>query len=188
MCYTSARHPHFTVWTVVFSILLLNDMSYLNYISILSAFGTQTTPAPPALKALPKIFAHSDKTVRAEGTALVHIFYQFIGSSIEPWLADLKPVQVKELKEAFEGMDKDGKGKGSLKPERHTRQQAREVVEVNDIGDVDDAQGEQEGNAFPHLLSPTLLTFVKQMLNLIRGHLRNLSISSQNSRRLSTPH
>ncbi|KAF8228198.1 microtubule associated protein [Tricholoma matsutake] len=111
---------------------------------IFRAFGTQTTPAPPALKALPKIFAHNDKAVRAEGTTLVHTLYQFIGSGIEPWLADLKPVQVKELKEAFEGMEKDGKGKGSLKPERHTRQQAREVVEVSDNADVEGGQGGQE--------------------------------------------
>jgi hypothetical protein len=30
-------------------------------------------------------------------------------------LADLKPVQVKELKEAFEAMEKEGKGKGKFK-------------------------------------------------------------------------
>jgi cytoskeleton-associated protein 5 len=99
------------------------------------------------------MFAHSDKIVRAEGTALVHTLYQFIGSGIEPWLADLKPVQVKELKEAFDGMEKDGKGKGSLKHERHTRQQAREAVEAVDNADVDDAQGGEEGNSlFPSCL------------------------------------
>jgi len=74
--------------------------------------------------------------VRAEGTQLVHIFYQYIGAGIEPWLADLKPVQVKELKEAFEGLEKDGKGKGSLKVERMTREQAREAEARG--GDEDD--------------------------------------------------
>ncbi|KAL5529163.1 hypothetical protein ACEPAG_5137 [Sanghuangporus baumii] len=91
------------------------------------AFGTQAVPPPPILKALPKIFGHTDKTVRAEGTNLVQTLYQSIGPAIEPWLADLKPVQVKELKENFEKMDSEGKGKGSLKPERFTRAQAREV-------------------------------------------------------------
>lgn len=57
-------------------------------------------------------------------------------------------MQVKELKEAFEGMEKDGKGKGSLKPERHTRQQAREAVEVGNNADADDEQGGEEGNTF----------------------------------------
>ncbi|KDQ60854.1 hypothetical protein JAAARDRAFT_125412 [Jaapia argillacea MUCL 33604] len=101
---------------------------------IIRNFGTHTTTPAPILKSLPKIFAHSDKTVRAEGTSLAHILYQFIGPAIEPWLGDLKPVQVKELKEAFEELDKEGKGKGSLKPERTTRQQAREAEEAEATG------------------------------------------------------
>lgn len=101
------------------------------------------TPPPPILKALPKIFSHSDKTVRAEGTLLAHALYQCVGHAIEPWLADLKPVQVKELKEAFEGMEKEGKGKGSLKPERLTRAQAREA-ETGDVPEEKDAVVDQE--------------------------------------------
>lgn len=101
-------------------------------------FGTQTTPPPPILKALPKIFAHTDKTVRAEGVLLTHALYQYIGTGIEPWLADLKPVQVKELKEGFEGMEKEGKGKGTLKPERMTRAQTREA----EIRGADEEEGE----------------------------------------------
>ena len=97
------------------------------------------------MKALPKIFAHTDKTVRSEGTQLTHIFYQYIGLGIESWLADLKPVQVKELKEAFEELDKEGKGKGSLKPERMTRAAAREA-EANAAAGVDDTEaGPVEG-------------------------------------------
>ncbi len=37
--------------------------------------------------------------------------YQCIGPGIESWLADLKPVQVKELKEGFEKMDAEGTGR-----------------------------------------------------------------------------
>lgn len=109
-----------------------------------SAFGTSVTPPGPILKALPKIFAHTDKTVRAEGTQLVHAFYQYIGPAIEPFLADLKPVQVKELKEAFEELEKEGKGKGSLRPERMTRAAAREA-EANAAagGGGDDASAVQ---------------------------------------------
>ncbi|THH06772.1 hypothetical protein EW145_g3859 [Phellinidium pouzarii] len=94
---------------------------------ILKAFGAQAVPPPPVLKALPKIFGHTDKTVRAEGTALAQTLYLCIGPAIEPWLADLKPVQVKELKESFEAMDSEGKGKGTFKAERYTRAQAREI-------------------------------------------------------------
>ncbi|KAI0064593.1 ARM repeat-containing protein [Artomyces pyxidatus] len=113
---------------------------------IVRQFGTQVTPPASILKSLPKIFGHSDKTVRAEGTNLTHAFYQYLGAGIEPWLADLKPVQVKELKEAWEVMEKDGKGKGSLKPERMTRQHAREVEENAEAGDdaPEDDAGEED--------------------------------------------
>ncbi|KAF7363414.1 Microtubule associated protein [Mycena sanguinolenta] len=112
---------------------------------IVRLFGTQTTPPPPILKALPKIFAHSDKTVRAEGTALTHVLYQYLGPGIEPWLAELKPVQVKELKEAFDEMETGGNGKGTVKPERLTRAHAREVEAAG--GADDGAQVEEEEEA-----------------------------------------
>ncbi|EFI28381.1 microtubule associated protein [Coprinopsis cinerea okayama7 len=114
---------------------------------VIRNFGIQVTPPPPVLKALPKIFAHSDKTVRAEGTALALSLYQYLGPGIESWLSDLKPVQVKELKEAFEGLEKDGKGKGSVKPERLTRELAREAELQADAGEEaaeDDAPAEPE--------------------------------------------
>ena len=101
-----------------------------------------TQPAP-ILKALPKMFSHTDKTVRAEGTQLTHALYQYLGSGIEMFLGELKPVQVKELKEAFEAMEKEGKGKGSLKPERMTRAGARDA-EANEA-----AGGGDGGDAAP---------------------------------------
>ena len=99
------------------------------------------------MKALPKIFSHTDKTVRAEGTVLTHTLYQYLGSGIEMFLNDLKPVQVKELKEAFESMEKEGKGKGSLKPERLTRAAAREAEANADAGGGDDADAAPEEGA-----------------------------------------
>ncbi|KAI0302252.1 ARM repeat-containing protein [Russula brevipes] len=116
--------------TVAGSVAVLKD--------IVRLFGTQVTPPTPILKVLPKIFGHSDKTVRSEGSNLAHALYQYLGPGIEPWLADLKPVQVKELKEAWDGMEKEGRGKGTLKPERMTRQQARDA-EQNVVNGDDDA-------------------------------------------------
>ena len=108
-------------------------------------FGTTVAPPAPILKVLPKIFAHTDKTVRAEGTGLTHALYQYIGPGIETFLGDLKPVQVKELKEAFESMEKDGKGKGSLKPERLTLAAAREA-EANEAAGIEETDAvEEEG-------------------------------------------
>lgn len=93
------------------------------------------------MKNLPKIFTHTDKSVRSEGTNLVHTLYQSIGPAIEPFLAELKPVQVKELHEAFEKMDSDGCGKGTLKPERFTRARAREIEDGNTIEREDAPKG-----------------------------------------------
>ena len=106
-----------------------------------SNFGTQAVPPPSVLKPLPKIFSHSDKTVRAEGTQLTHALYQFLGPAIESFLSDLKPVQVKELKEAWEFMEKEGKGKGTLKPQRLTRTAAREAAKKAEAPDVGDEGG-----------------------------------------------
>jgi cytoskeleton-associated protein 5 len=91
------------------------------------------------LKILPKIFGHSDKNVRAEGTLLTQALYQYIGAAIDPFLADLKPVQVKELNDSFEALKQEGKGPGSLKPERLTRVLAREAEAAEAAGD--DADG-----------------------------------------------
>lgn len=108
---------------------------------IVRVFGVQVVPPPPILKVLPKIFSHNDKVVRAEGSSLTHVLYQYIGLGIESWLAELKPVQVKELKEAFEGMEKEGKGRGSVKPERLTRAQAREAENAAQEDDATETTG-----------------------------------------------
>ncbi|KAG0707800.1 armadillo-type protein [Suillus ampliporus] len=128
----SAKQPK----TVAASVLALKE--------VVRTFGTQVTPPAPVLKALPKIFAHADKNVRSEGTQLTHILYQYIGPAIDPWLSELKPVQVKELQEAFEGMEKAGKGKGTLKSERLTRQHQREAEMAGDAAEEGEAEaGEQ---------------------------------------------
>ncbi|KAF9014138.1 armadillo-type protein, partial [Cyathus striatus] len=101
---------------------------------IVRVFGTQVASLSSLLKALPNIFSHADKTVRSEGTQLTRVLYQGIGPGIEPWLVDLKPVQIKELKEAFDEMDKEGKGKGTLKPVRLTRAQAGDTEVAVNVG------------------------------------------------------
>ena len=100
-------------------------------------------PSPSVLKILPKIFAHSDKNVRAEGSNLTLVLYQYLGPGIESWLGDLKPVQVKELKDSFENLEKEGKGHKSLKPDRLTRAAAREAAAA--VDSPDDVAEEVEG-------------------------------------------
>lgn len=98
--------------------------------------------------------------MRAEGTLLTHALYQNLGPGIEPWLADLKPVQVKELKEAFEAMEKEGRGKGSLKAERLTRAQAREAEAAGDDGEAvadEEPEGKLHNFASQYMVSDVRL-------------------------------
>jgi len=140
------------------------------------------------LKALPKIFAHADKAVRAEGTNLTQVLYQWIGPGIEPWLGDLKPVQVKELKDAFEGLEKDGKGHKSLKQERLTRAGQREAEAAAAAGEDGEAPAEVEQGASALLsFSEALLIETKRKKHpLILGHLQNQKTSSPSFQTAST--
>lgn len=122
-------------------------------------FGPKIVPLQLVLKQLPVIFAHADKTVRAEGFALVQETYRFIGPAVEPFLSDLKPVQIKELQESFAALDEKGEGKGTAKQLRMTKDQQREMVikEAEDtLGGADaadeaDAQGwKATQSAAPH--------------------------------------
>src|SRR5271170_3152449 len=81
-------------------------------------FGTRTVNPKPALKQLPKLFAHSDKTVRAEASTFAVILYGWLGDAIRPSLADLKPLQLKELDEAFATVEP-----GKATPTRFLRSQ-----------------------------------------------------------------
>ena len=123
---------------------LADYVDVISHFTVISrVFGTQVVPVPPILKVLPKIFAHSDKTVRAEGSSLATTLYQYIGPGIEPWLADLKPVQVKELKDSFDALEQEGKGHKALKPDRLTRAHAREVaLQGEDHTSLDEEPGE----------------------------------------------
>ncbi|KAG9290927.1 hypothetical protein G9A89_011077 [Geosiphon pyriformis] len=69
---------------------------------IIRLYGAKTVTCKPILKALPKVFNHTDKNVRSEGTNLVIELYKWLGQGLNPILQELKPIQVKELNEAFE--------------------------------------------------------------------------------------
>jgi cytoskeleton-associated protein 5 len=69
------------------------------------------------------MFAHTDKTVRSEAVELAQQLYKHIGTAIEPFLADLKPVQLKDLNESFQRLDSEGSGKGTFVARRKTRDQ-----------------------------------------------------------------
>ncbi|KAF8709603.1 Microtubule associated protein, partial [Rhizoctonia solani] len=91
-----------------------------------AAYGPKVVPPKMVLKNLPKIFGHTDKNVRAEGTGLTQALYTYLGPALQPFLSELKPVQIKELTEGFEALDKESKGQGTGAQTRWTKAQARE--------------------------------------------------------------
>lgn len=105
-----------------------------------SLYGPVVCPPKSVFKSLPKIFGHTDKTVRAEGQLLVQSLYTYVGDAIQPAIAELKPVQIKEINEACDALKAEGKGPGSVKPERLTRAGAREK-------ESQEAAGEEEADA-----------------------------------------
>lgn len=50
---------------------------------------------------IPRIFAHADKNVRAEGTVLAVELHRVMGGALAPVLSQLKDIQVKELERQF---------------------------------------------------------------------------------------
>ncbi|GAA5815313.1 hypothetical protein MFLAVUS_008819 [Mucor flavus] len=64
-------------------------------------FGVKKVNPKPILKLVPKLFGHADKNVRAEVSALTIELYRWIGQPMMASLSTLKPVQIKELEEAF---------------------------------------------------------------------------------------
>ena len=106
-----------------------------------SAYGPKVVPPKLILKNLPKIFGHSDKNVRAEGTGLTQALYTYLGPALQPFLSELKPVQVKELNEGFEALDKESKGQGTGVQTRWTKAQARERQAAEEQGNADEGAG-----------------------------------------------
>ncbi|CAI2179034.1 13105_t:CDS:10 [Funneliformis geosporum] len=102
-------------------------------------YGAKTVNVKPILKIIPKIFAHTDKNVRNEGTQLVIELYKWLGKAIDPHLSELKPVQIKELNEAFEKLPQ-------VKPqqERLLRSQIAAAEAAAEAGGGDEAEAEEE--------------------------------------------
>ncbi|XP_064399412.1 cytoskeleton-associated protein 5-like isoform X3 [Halichondria panicea] len=68
----------------------------------LQEFGAKVINAKMLMKAVPALFEHSDKNVRAEAKALAIELFRWFGVAIKPTLEKhLKPVQLKELEEEW---------------------------------------------------------------------------------------
>lgn len=70
---------------------------------IFHSYGCKTADPKPILKALPKVFGHADKNVRAEATNLTVELYRWLRDAIKPMIwGELKPAQQTDLEAQFE--------------------------------------------------------------------------------------
>lgn len=113
--------------------------------TIYHAYGCKTADPKPVLKALPKVFGHADKNVRAEAQNLAVELYRWLREAMKVFWNDLKPVQQQDLEALFDKVKQDP----SPKQERLLRSQ-REVPAHSPGGeDGDAAAGGEEVDEEP---------------------------------------
>ncbi|KAI1608032.1 armadillo-type protein [Exophiala viscosa] len=113
-------------------------------------YGVKIVEPKPVLKALPKVFGHADKNVRAEAQALTVELYRWLKEAMKPvFWGELKPVQQQDLEKLFEKV----KEEPSPKQERLTRSQQAAQASApaasggGEAGGADGAEEEEEEEA-----------------------------------------
>ena len=106
------------------------------------AYGVKIIEPKPSLKALPKVFGHADKNVRAEASSLAVELYRWLREAMKTtFWNDLKPVQQQDLEKLFEG----AKSEPAPKQDRLLRsQQAAKEAAPADNEDAEADSGEVE--------------------------------------------
>nr|WAW84822.1 CKAP5/XMAP215 [Halisarca dujardinii] len=89
----------------------------------LRQFGSKVVGVKPLVKALPPLFDHKDKLVRAAAKGLTVEMYRWLGAALRPTLeGSLKPVQMKELSEDWEKLPTT-----KAHPERYLRSEMKKM-------------------------------------------------------------
>ncbi|KNG84257.1 spindle pole body component [Aspergillus nomiae NRRL 13137] len=106
-------------------------------------FGCKIVDPKPVLKALPKVFGHADKNVRAEAQSLTVEMYRWLKEAIKPlFWAELKPVQQTDLEKLFENV----KQEPPPKQERLTRAQQDAMAAASAA--PEDGEAEEGGEEY----------------------------------------
>lgn len=109
--------------------------------SIYHNFGCKIVDPKAVLKALPKVFGHADKNVRAEAQNLTVELYRWLKEAIKPlFWNELKPVQQQDLEKLFENI----KQEPAPKQERFTKAQQDAMAAASAAPD-DDGEGGEGG-------------------------------------------
>ncbi|KAJ9059677.1 hypothetical protein DSO57_1038959 [Entomophthora muscae] len=117
--------------------------------SIVVEFGVKAVNVKAILKNIPKFFAHSDKKVREESSGLALALYPWLSTSIDTFLKDLKPVQLKDLNAEFAKLPAE-----KPKALRLLRSQQALVQDESDEAEAEEASEENSLNEEPVDVDP----------------------------------
>jgi len=110
--------------------------------SIYHAYGCKVVDPKQVLKALPKVFGHADKNVRAEASHLVVELYRWLREAMKPMFwGELKPVQQQDLEKLFEAV----KQEPAPKQERFLRSQQAAMASSTGGGGTGEDGGGGDG-------------------------------------------
>lgn len=117
--------------------------------TLFHAYGVKIIEPKSTLKALPKVFGHADKNVRAEASNLTAELYRWLRGAMKKIIWDeLKPVQQQDLEKLFTAIDSEP----PPKQERLLRTQQEEAAAATAVeggeGGATDAEEEGEVEAF----------------------------------------
>ncbi len=115
------------------------------------AYGVKVIEPKPALKALPKVFGHADKNVRAEAQNLAVELYRWLREAMKTlFWNDLKPVQQGDLEKLFETIKSEPPPKQGrlLRSQQAAAEQAAAVAEDDGGASEEEVAEEQEVETF----------------------------------------
>ena len=111
------------------------------------AYGVKIIDPKPVLKAMPKLFGHADKNVRAEASKLIVELYRWLKDVIKPlFWNDLKPVQQQDLEKAFEpvGAEPAPQQERLLRSQQAAPPPSADVGGTDPVEEAEDAVEEEE--------------------------------------------
>lgn len=117
---------------------------------IVGEFGCAIISPSPIIQVLPKLFAHSDRNVRAETTKLTTEIYKWMKDGLKKMLfEDLKPVQQKDLLKAFEPFEAEAPSQKRL---TRAQKEAESSADVDMEGVEDTPAPSQAAHVDPFTL------------------------------------
>lgn len=139
------------------------------------AFGVKIVEPKQSLKALPKVFGHADKNVRAEASNLAVELYRWLREAMKPlFWNELKPVQQQELEKSFEAV----KTEPTPKQDRLLRSQQEAIAAAPVAGDEDADVGDDADEEEPEAEAVDLADPI-EVLSKVPGDFQEQMASSK---------